>query len=118
MHGHERCRNETNGHPTAVRSKAISGVTGHVLHSFCAGDHYFKGIVGTLLINQMFFCLLFIHIILFHGTLMKTTLFFFFLQIHFHTAPIKLRHQRWKVKKNKQTQTEKTTGFTIWREVR
>lgn len=32
-----------------VRSKAISSVTGHVLHSFCAGDrHFFKGIVGTL----------------------------------------------------------------------
>lgn len=36
----------------AERSKAISGVAGHILHSFCAGDHGFKGIVGTFLINQ------------------------------------------------------------------
>lgn len=46
------------------RSKAISDVAGHVLHSFCAGDHGFKGIVGTFLINS------FLQVSLFHGTLM------------------------------------------------
>ena len=34
--------------PTEERdSKAISDVAGHILHSFCAGDHGFKGIPGT-----------------------------------------------------------------------
>lgn len=50
--------------PTEEKSKAISDATGHVLHSFCAGDHGFKGIVGTFLINS------FLQVILFHGTLM------------------------------------------------
>lgn len=38
----------------AERSKAISGVIGHILHSFFAGDQGFKGIVGTFVINQFF----------------------------------------------------------------
>lgn len=46
------------------RSKAISDVAGNVLHSFSAGDHGFKGIVGTFLINS------FLQVILYHGTLM------------------------------------------------
>lgn len=63
----------------AERSKAISGVAGHILHSFCAGDHGFKGIVGTFLINQIFFfSFFFLQVILFHGTLTKTTFFSFF----------------------------------------
>lgn len=45
----------------AERSKAISGVAGHILHSFCAGDHGFKGIVGTFLINQIFFFFFFFY---------------------------------------------------------
>lgn len=47
------------------KSKAISDATGHILHSFCAGDHSFKGIVGTFMINS------FLQLILFHGVLMK-----------------------------------------------
>lgn len=48
------------------RSKAISDVAGHMLHSFCAGNHGFKGIVGIYLINSS------LQVILIHGTLMKT----------------------------------------------
>lgn len=44
--------------------KPFSDVAGHVLHSFCAGDRGFKGIVGTVLINS------FLQVILFHGTLL------------------------------------------------
>lgn len=54
------------------RSKAISDAAGHILHSFCAGDHGFKGIVGTFLINSFSF---FLQVILFHGTLIEKQTF-------------------------------------------
>lgn len=97
MHGHKRCRNEMKV-TQAERSKAISGVTGHILHSFCAGDHGFKGIVGTFLINQLlFFCTG--HSISWHAN-ENNFPFFFFLQIHFHTTRIKLQHQHCKKRNN------------------
>lgn len=69
------------------KSKAISDATGHILHSFCAGDHGFKGKVGTFLINS------FLQVILSHGTLMENI---YFLQINFHTTPIMVQHRQHK----------------------
>lgn len=69
------------------RSKAISDVAGHILHSFCAGDHGFKGIVGSFLIKSFFTG----HSNPWHSNVKQR---FWFLQIPFQTTPIKLQHRQ------------------------
>ena len=71
-------------------------VTGHTLHSFCARDHDFKGIIGIFLIK------LNLHIIPFHGTLTQYIRFFLY-KLHFVEILIKLQHQRLKQKNTHKT---------------
>lgn len=69
---------QMNGRPQRRESKAFSDVAGHILHSFCAGDHGPKGIPGTSVFSFLINSFLTDHSIPCHTVSKKNNLFLLF----------------------------------------